>query len=97
MERPKFENKPNFGSLFAAKTKTAVMSPDYHGEILVDLSTVEVNDGKVLVKLSGWKKVDKQGKTYLSISVDRFVPNTQSGRQENQAQGFPEDDSDIPF
>jgi len=51
-----------------------------------------------VVKLSGWKKADKNGKTYLSIAVDRFVPNAQGAvRQENQAQGFPEDDSDIPF
>lgn len=75
MERPKFENKPNFGSLFAAKTKTAVMSPDYHGEILVDLSTVEVNDGKVLVKLSGWKKKGSSGISWLSLSVNTFKPD----------------------
>ena len=75
MERPKFENKPNFGSLFAAKTKTAVMSPDYHGEILVDLSTVEVNDGKVLVKLSGWKKKGNSGISWLSLSVNTFKPD----------------------
>jgi len=75
MERPKFENKPNFGSLFAAKTKTAVMSPDYHGEILVDLSTVEVNDGKVLVKLSGWKKTGNSGISWLSLSVNTFKPD----------------------
>jgi uncharacterized protein (DUF736 family) len=61
------------------------------------MTNIKTEDGLTVVKLSGWKKVDKQGKTYLSISVDRFVPNTQSGRQENQAQGFPEDDSDIPF
>lgn len=75
MERPKFENKPNFGSLFAAKTKTAVMSPDYHGEILVDLSTVEIVDGKVLVKLSGWKKKGNSGISWLSLSVNTFKPD----------------------
>ena len=75
MERPKFENKPNFGSLFAAKTKTAEMSPDYHGEIYVDLSTVEIVDGKVLVKLSGWKKTGNSGISWLSLSVNTFKPD----------------------
>ena len=75
MERPKFENKPNFGSLFAAKTKTNVMSPDYHGEIYVDLSTVEIVDGKVLVKLSGWKKKGNSGISWLSLSVNTFKPD----------------------
>jgi hypothetical protein len=48
--------------------------------------------------LSGWKKVGKSGKTYLSLAVNRFVPQQQGGvRQENQAQEFPADDKDIPF
>ena len=51
------------------------MSPDYHGEILVDLSTVEVNDGKVLVKLSGWKKTGNSGISWLSLSVNTFKPD----------------------
>jgi hypothetical protein len=51
-----------------------------------------------VVKLSGWKKVAKNGKTYLSLAIDRYVPQQQGGvRQENQAQEFPADDSDIPF
>jgi hypothetical protein len=51
-----------------------------------------------VIKISGWKKVAKNGKTFLSLAVDRFVPQQQGGtRQENQAQEFPADDSDIPF
>lgn len=93
---------PDGGSLRASQTKKGPKSPDYWGDIAInlkDLTNVKTVDGLTVVKLSGWKKVDKQGKTYLSIAVDRFVPNTQSGsvRQENQAQQFAEDDSDIPF
>jgi uncharacterized protein (DUF736 family) len=64
-----------------------------------DLTNIKTENGLVIVKLSGWKKVSKSGKTYLSVAVDRFVPNAQGGsvRQESQAQSFPDDDSDIPF
>jgi hypothetical protein len=64
-----------------------------------DLTNIKTENGLVIVKLSGWKKVCKSGKTYLSIAVDRFVPNTQGGsvRQESQAQSFPDDDSYVPF
>jgi hypothetical protein len=52
-----------------------------------------------MIKLSGWKMISKtNGKTYLSLAVDRWIPEQQEGtRQENQAQQFPADDSDIPF
>ena len=91
---------PDSGLLRASQSKKGPNSPDYWGNIsinLKDMTNIKTEDGLTVIKLSGWKKTDKQGKTYLSISVNRFVPNTQPGRQENQAQGFPEDDSDIPF
>ena len=102
MNTPAYKAYPDSGSLRASQSKKGPKSPDYWGNIAInlkDLTNIKTEDGLTVVKLSGWKKVDKQGKTYLSISVDRFVPNTQSGssRQENQAQNFPEDDSDIPF
>ena len=100
MNTPAYKAYPDSGSLRASQSKKGPKSPDYWGNIAInlkDLTNIKTEDGLTVVKLSGWKKVDKQGKTYLSISVDRFIPNTQSGRQENQAQNFPEDDSDIPF
>jgi hypothetical protein len=42
------------------------------------------------VKLSGWKKVDSAGKTYLSIAVDRYVPE-----EKPVTSGF--DDMDSEF
>ena len=102
MNTTEYKPYPDSGSLRASGTKKGPKSPDYWGNIAInlkDLTNIKTEDGLTVVKLSGWKKVDKSGKTYLSISVDRFIPNTQSGsaRQENQAQNFPEDDSDIPF
>ena len=83
------------------KAKKTPKSPDYWGTIAInlkDLTNVKTENGLTVVKLSGWKKVAKNGKTYLSLAVDRYVPQQQGGtRQENQAQQFPSDDSDIPF
>jgi hypothetical protein len=95
-----YEYKPykDSGDLRAAQTKTGPKSPDYFGNLsinLKDMTAIKTVDGLTVLKLSGWKKVDTQGKTYLSLAVDRFVPQAQSDRQEKQS--FPDDDQDIPF
>ena len=96
-----FETRPDTGSLFAEQSKKNPKSPDYSGTIAInlkDLTAIKTENGLTVIKLSGWKKVGKSGKTYLSLAVNRFVPQQQGGtRQENQAQQFPADDSDIPF
>lgn len=96
----KFKPYPDSGSLRASGTKKGPKSPDYWGTIAInlkDLTNIHTEDGLTVVKLSGWKKVDRSGKTYLSLAVDRFVPKTEGTRHESQAQSFPDDDSDIPF
>ena len=96
-----YQAKPDSGSIFATQSKKTPKSPDYFGTIhinLKDLTNIKTEDGLTVIKISGWKKVAKNGKTFLSLAVDRFVPQQQGGiRQENQAQEFPADDSDIPF
>jgi hypothetical protein len=96
-----FETRPDTGSLFAEQSKKNPKSPDYSGTIAInlkDLTAIKTENGLTIIKLSGWKKVGKSGKTYLSLAVNRFVPQQQGGtRQENQAQEFPADDQDIPF
>jgi hypothetical protein len=96
-----FETRPDTGSLFAEQSKKNPKSPDYSGTIAInlkDLTAIKTENGLTVIKLSGWKKVGKSGKTYLSLAVNRFVPQQQGGvRQENQAQDFPADDQDIPF
>jgi hypothetical protein len=93
---------PDSGSLRASSVKKGPKSPDYWGNIAInlkDLTNVHTEDGLTIVKLSGWKKVDKSGKTYLSISVDRFVPEQKSGgytRQETRQEDSVNDD-DVPF
>ena len=96
-----YQAKPDTGSLFATQSKKTPKSPDYFGTFhinLKDLTNIKTEGGLTVIKISGWKKVAKNGKTFLSLAVDRFVPQQQGGtRQENQAQEFPADDSDIQF
>jgi hypothetical protein len=85
---------PDSGSLRATGTKRTQMSPDYWGNIAInlkDLKNIKTEDGLTIVKLSGWKKVDSAGKTYLSIAVDRYVPE----EKPQGSSGF--DDMDSEF
>ena len=89
---------PDSGSLRASQTKKGPKSPDYWGNVAInlkDLTNIQTVDGLTVVKLSGWKKQDKQGKTYLSLAVDRFVPQQQSAPV-RQNDGL-DDGSDVPF
>ena len=96
-EKKEFKPYPDGGSLHASVTKKTELSNDYWGETAInlkDMTNIKIVDGLHVVKLSGWKKQDRQGKTYLSLSVDRYVPENrgdQSRRQEDDMDG------DIPF
>jgi len=96
-----YKPKADTGTLRAQGSKKTTNSPDYWGDIRVnlkDMTAVTIEDGCHVIKLSGWKKIDKNGKVYLSLGVNRFVPLAESGaiRHEDQRQDFPSDD-DIPF
>jgi len=67
-----FEARPNTGVLFSVKAKTHPKSPDYTGNILVDVSTLKVNNGLAEIRIAGWKKISKTGSTFLSLSVDNY-------------------------
>lgn len=90
-ENTPYVNKPNFGSLFATKVKNTAKSPDYFGDIVIDLKTVKAVDGLVTIKLSGWKKEAPSGSRYLSLSVNTF--------EKDGAKKAPsaDDDEDLPF
>jgi hypothetical protein len=91
-----FKPKADFGNMFATPSKRTEKSPDYFGEIAInpkDLTNIRVEDGLHIIKINGWKRVAKSGKTYLSISVDRFVPENKGVAP--QTSTIP--DEDIPF
>ena len=97
-----FETKPDTGNLFAEPVKKGPQSPDYSGTIAInlkDLTAIKTENGLTVVKLSGWKKVGKDGKTYLSISVDRFLPKQEGETYSRQPIRQEDDfgDQDIPF
>jgi len=99
MEKKTYKPYPDSGSLSASTSKKTPKSPDYWGNIAINLkdqTNIHTEDGLTIVKLSGWKKVGSDGKTYLSISVDRFVPENKSApRKESSSMADLEDD--IPF
>jgi uncharacterized protein (DUF736 family) len=91
------EYKPykDSGKLNASKSKKSEKSPDYWGDIAInlkDLNNVQVVDGLHVFKLSGWKKVSKSGNTFLSIAIDR---REAEGKQADNNSATP--DEDIPF
>lgn len=91
---------PDSGTLNKQVTKTNPLGPDYWGDIRVnlkDLTAIKTENGLTVIKLSGWKKEDKNGRTFLSLAVNRYVPEEQGGtiRQEAQSQAIPDDD--FPF
>ena len=98
MTDKQYKPYPDSGSLRATQTKKGPKSPDYWGNIAInlkDVTNIHTEDGLTIVKLSGWKKQDSQGRTYLSIAVDRFVPE-QKGAPVRQA-AKNDDFDDAPF
>jgi hypothetical protein len=92
-----FKPYPDSGNLRSSVAKKHPKAPDYWGSIAInlkDLTKIEVIDGLHVIKLNGWKKVDKSGKTFLSIAVDRFVPEQRSNPAPQQ---FQAQDDDVPF
>jgi hypothetical protein len=84
-----FEHRKDSGRLMASQSKKHEKSPDYWGEIAInvkDLTKVEQKDGLMIFRLNGWKKKSKTGAVYLSIAVDRWLPK-----------GEAQKDEDIPF
>lgn len=98
MSDKEYKPYPDSGSLRASQTKKGPKSPDYWGNIAInlkDVTNIQTVDGLTVIKLSGWKKQDSQGRTYLSIAVDRFVPEQKSApvRQPQKSN----DSDDFPF
>lgn len=90
-----FETKKDSGRLMATQSKMKELSPDYWGEIAIDIknmTNVTMQNGLYVIKLSGWKRKSKtSGQVYLSLAVNRFV---------GEGKAMPakeESDDDMPF
>lgn len=84
------EVRPNSGALFSVAAKKTQMSPDYFGDIAIAASAIRVVDGVALVKISGWKKTSKGGKTYLSLAVSdqQMAPSTKPQKSGDDDEPF---------
>lgn len=86
-----FEQKPDSGRLMAAQSKRSEKSPDYWGEIAInlkDMNNVTVENGLHIFKLSGWKKKSKAGATYLSLSIGRMTKDAAPARKQEEEDEF---------
>lgn len=99
MSDKEFTEYPDSGSLKANAIKKSESSPDYWGTIAIDLSNttaVKVVDGLSVFKISGWKKRNKEGQTYLSLSINRYVPEHNPVSERKLSSSFGQDE-DVPF
>ena len=99
MSEKEFKEYPDGGSLKANTTKKLESSPDYWGSIAIDLSNstaVQVVDGLSVFKISGWKKRNNAGQVYLSLAINRWVPEHDAVSERKLSSSFGQDD-DIPF
>ena len=74
-----FKLLPNTGNLFSSSAKKTEKSPDYWGEFALSSGSIKVVDGVATIKISGWKKTSKNGKTYLALKLNEWKPEQQTG------------------
>lgn len=93
-----FEHRKDSGRLMASQSKRTEKSPDYWGEIAIDIKDMtkvqKTEDGLYVFKVNGWKKKSRAGATYLSLAVDRFIPKEESRQQPAKDDDL---DGDVPF
>jgi len=91
-----FEQKKDSGRLNASKSKRKDTSPDYWGEICIDIKDMtnlsKTKDGWLVVPISGWKKQSKAGNTYMSLAVKRI-----GAEDVNQVRKDDDMEDEIPF
>lgn len=91
-----YEHRKDSGRLMASQSKRTEKSPDYWGEIAIDVKDMtkvqRTEDGYLVFKINGWKRKTKTGTTYLSLAVDRFIPKDTARPTRKD-----EEDDDVPF
>lgn len=93
-----YKPRPDSGVIRSVDAKRSEKSPDYWGEIAInlkDMTNIRQEDGLTIIKLSGWKRQGMNGKSYLSIAVDRYVPKQEKPAEKKSS--FDDMEDDIPF
>ena len=85
-----YEQKPNSGTLFTNKSKAKPSSPDYSGDLLIDVRSLNATNGVAKVRIAGWKKPGRDGSTFLSLAISNPMERSQAPRTERE-------DDDNPF
>ena len=86
---------PNSGALFPNEKKVNEKSPDFQGDVQVEVKLLkelisQANEGLVKIRLGGWRKQTSRG-WLLSLKVSApFAGKPKPAYQSN-------DDSDCPF
>lgn len=96
----KFEHNPDSGRLMAAQTKHHEKAPDYWGEIAInvnDMTKVERQGDLLIFKLDGWKRKAASGATYLRLSVNRWMPDSEPARPTARPTKKQDIEDDIPW
>lgn len=94
-----FEHRKDSGRLMASKSKRHEKSPDYWGEIAIDvkdLTKVERQGDLFVFKINGWKRKTQSGDTYLSLAIDRYVEN-RIEKPKPKKKADDDFESDIPW
>jgi hypothetical protein len=87
----------NSGTLFQNKVKKNPKSPDYQGDMLLDLSALGIGNGKAKLRIAGWKKTSSKGTTFLSLNISEFKEREEGGYPKAQAPRPQYDDENEPF
>lgn len=90
------EARPDSGVFMSVDSKRSEKAPDYWGEISIDtknMTNATLENGIYTVRLSGWKKKSRTGKTFLSIAVDRYERKQASERPQQTRQ----QDDEVDF
>lgn len=89
-----YEKRPNSGTLFANKSKQKETSPDYSGEVIIDVRTLKAENGLATLRLAGWKKTGKSGASFLSLALSEPM---QQQQQAAPAASLADMEDDVPF
>jgi hypothetical protein len=90
---------PNSGALFQNDRKVHEKSPDFQGDVSIEVSLLQdliknADNGLVKIRLGGWRKESSRG-WFVSLKVG--APFVSPNRPAPQTYSPPQQDEDVPF